>query len=360
MPRANHRVVDIVLWGRVVQPFLQSPFKITLSITQTCNLNCKHCYADCDPERAKDELTVREWVRFVDYLVANDFVSLYIEGGEPLARPGFLKILEHCTPKMMTLLRTNGTLIDRQMAARLKRIGVGRVLVDIMGATAATHDYLTGVDGSFEAACAAVRHLLAAGIETDVLMILNRRNVAELQDYLVLAHQLGVPRAGILRLYPLGRVKARWSELALSLDEQMAALSVLKPPVGLHVMKSWHPTDRNCCWQSAAIDPFGKSIGCAYLREYVDYGNIREMPFLETWEHPLYRELRSGVVEKSCANCESTQGTKGGCRSAAYAFHGRWSAPDPFCTTLNEGVDLRVLPARALPQSTGHSSPPGQ
>jgi radical SAM protein with 4Fe4S-binding SPASM domain len=169
-----------------------------------------------------------------------------------------------------------------------------------------------------------------------------------------------VPRAGILRLYPLGRVKRRWSELALSLDEQMAALGSLKAPAGLQVMKSWHPTDRNCCWQSAAIDPFGKSIGCAYLREYVDYGNIRETPFLDTWEHPLYRELRSGIVEKSCTNCESTQGTKGGCRSAAYAFHGRWSAPDPFCTTLNEGVDLRVLPARTLQHGAGHSRPPGQ
>jgi radical SAM protein with 4Fe4S-binding SPASM domain len=344
----------------VVQPFLQSPFKITLSVTQICNLNCKHCYADCNGGRAREELTTKEWIRFVDYLIANDFISLYIEGGEPLARPGFLKILEYCTPKMMTLLRTNGTLIDRRMAARLKRIGVGRVLVDIMGASAATHDYLTGVDGSFEAACAAVRHLLAVGIETDVLTILNRRNVSELQDYLELAHELGVPRAGILRLYPLGRAKRRWSELALSLDEQMAALGSLKAPAELRVMKSWHPTDRNCCWQSAAIDPFGKSIGCAYLREYVDYGNIREMPFLDTWEHPLYRALRSGMVEKSCANCESTQGTKGGCRSAAYAFNGRWSAPDPFCTTLNEGVDLRVLPARTLQHPAGHSRPPGQ
>ncbi len=361
MARANRWVADFVLRGAVVvQPFLQSPFKITLSITQTCNLNCKHCYANCNRGRANNELTTKEWLRFIDYLVANDFVSLYIEGGEPLARPGFLKILEYCTPKTMTLLRTNGTLIDRRMAARLKRIGVGRVLVDIMGACAGTHDYLTGVDGSFEAACAGVRHLLEAGIATDVLTILNRRNMAELQDYLVLAHKLGVPRAGILRLYPLGRVKTRWSELALSLDEQMAALASLEPPAGLKVMKSWHPTDRNCCWQSAAIDPFGKSIGCAYLREYVDYGNIRDMPFLDTWEHPLYRELRSGAVEKSCADCESSQGTKGGCRSAAYAFHGRWGAPDPFCTTLNEGVDLRVLPPRALQHGSEHSRPPGQ
>src|ERR1044072_1203595 len=92
--RAN-RCFATLLRGALVQPFLQSPFKITLSITQTCNLKCKYCYADCNSARAKDELTTSEGIRFVDYLAANDFVSLYIAGGEPLARPGFLTLLEH-------------------------------------------------------------------------------------------------------------------------------------------------------------------------------------------------------------------------------------------------------------------------
>jgi radical SAM protein with 4Fe4S-binding SPASM domain len=341
-------------------PFLHLPYKVTLSITQTCNLECKYCYADCSGERAVDELTTDEWLRLIDYLVANAFMSVYFEGGEPLKRTDFLQILAHCARRMMTLLRTNGTLIDPDMANRLKVIGVGRVLVDLMGATADTHDHLTGVSGSFVQACAAVQHLLDAGIETDVLTILNRRNVTELQAYLDLASALGVSRAGILRLYPLGRAKARWAELAMSLEEQMAALAALVPPAGLKVMQSWHPNDRNCCWQSAAIDPFGRSIGCAYLREYVDYGNVRAVPFLETWKHPLYRQLRSGTVEKSCPSCESTQGTSGGCRSAAFAFHGRWQAPDPFCSTLNEGVDLRVLPPHLISKGNKRSDPPHQ
>ncbi|RWI85974.1 MAG: radical SAM protein [Mesorhizobium sp.] len=329
-------------------PVLNSPLSITLSITQTCNLECKHCYADCQISEAPAEVTTDEWQRFLDYLVSNDFISVYFEGGEPLFRQDFLQILAHCARRMMTMLRSNGTLINREMAHRLKQIGIGRVLIDLMGARAETHDYFTGVSGSFQKACEAVSYLLEAGIDTDVLTILNRRNMHELQDYLELAHELGVPRAGILRLYPLGRAKYRWGELAMSLQEQMAVLNSLAPPSGLTVMKSWHPNDRNCCWQAAAVDPFGRSIGCAYLREYVNYGNIREVPFLATWEHALYRELRSGVVEKSCPTCDAVEGTRGGCRSAAYAYHGRWGAPDPFCSTLNNGVDLRVLPSRLL------------
>jgi radical SAM protein with 4Fe4S-binding SPASM domain len=94
----------------------------------------------------------------------------------------------------------------------------------------------------------------------------------------------------------------------------------------------------------SAIDPFGQSIGCAYLREYVDFGNVTQMPFIETWNHPLAKQLRAGHVERSCKPCASTQGSHGGCRSTAYAFHGRFDAPDPFDLELNDGVDLTALP----------------
>jgi radical SAM protein with 4Fe4S-binding SPASM domain len=250
---------------------------------------------------------------------------------------------------MMTLVRTNGTLITREGAFHLRDLNVGRVFVDLMGARAPTHDFFTGVAGSFDQTCRAIADLVSVGIPTDMLIILNRRNAPELQDYLQLAHRLGAQRVGILRLYPLGRAKQWWGEFALNLDEQLAALAAIAPPPGLKIMQSWHPNDRNCCWQLATVSPFGDSIGCPYLREYVNYGNIRIMPFLDTWKNdPLYKRLRSGKVEQTCPDCHANDGTNGGCRATAYAFHGRWEAPDPFCPTLNDGVDLRVLPSRLL------------
>ena len=158
------------------------------------------------------------------------------------------------------MVRTHGTLIDEPLARRLKAIDVGIVLVDLWGATAATHDALTGTPGSFERTVAGVRHLVAAGVETHALFILNRRNVHELQAWCDLVGSLAASAAGVLRLYPLGR------------------------------------------------------------------------------------ELRSGRVEGSCSKCSATQGSHGGCRSTAYAFHGRFSAPDPFDLELNHGVDLTSLP----------------
>jgi radical SAM protein with 4Fe4S-binding SPASM domain len=321
------------------------PPKITLSVNETCPLNCLHCYGDCG-SKSRPELSTAEWLTLIDQLAADGVIQFYIEGGDPFHRPDFFTLLERCCSQAMTLVRSGGTTIDAHAARRVRDVGVGRMFIDLMGATAATHEFFTQVPGSFARSCEAVRLLRDAGVAVDVLVILTRQTAGELTALAALAHQLGAERLGVLRLYPLGRAKRRWPDLALSLDEQAAALAALRPPPGLGVMQSWHPRDRNCCWQAAAINAYGDSIGCMYLREYVNFGNIRDVPFLDTWDKdPLYNSLRAGHVEESCPDCSAHSGSDGGCRAAAYAFHGRWTAPDPFCATLNRGTDLRVLPS---------------
>jgi len=330
-------------------PTLASPPKMTLGITEGCPLRCRHCYANCATQQKSGELKIEEWLRLVDQVVNEGVIQFYIEGGEPLAKPGILDLLARCSRDAMTLLRTHGTLIDDTMASALKRGGVGRILVDLMGADAATHDWFTRTPGSFDAACNGISRCIASGLPTDVLVILTRQTAPQLNSLLKLAADLGAERVGILRLYPLGRAKQIWSEIAPSLEEQQASIRALQPPPGVTVMQSWHPNNKNCCWQAAAINAFGRAIGCMYLREYVDFGGVREVRHLDLWNHdPLYRHLRAGQVERGCADCSASQGSSGGCRAAAYAFHGRWTAPDPFDETLNDGVDLRVLPERLL------------
>lgn len=328
---------------------LERPIKVTISYTHTCNLDCRVCYADCSAAHAARELSGETWRRVIDDLLDIGVISVMFEGGEPLHRPDFLGVLAHTARRAYVKLRTNATLVDPALAAALKRAGTGVMLVDLLGASPDTHDALTGSPGSFARSVQGIRALMDAGLPTTVLVILNRANVGELQPILELAHRLGVHRIGVLRPYPLGRMRRAWPDLSLSLEEMTGALAALRVPEGLDVMQSWHPNDANCCWQMAAINARGESVGCLYLRDYVNFGDVAERGLLETWMDPLYRTLREGRVEQSCGTCSASQKSHGGCRSTAYAFLGRWGAPDPFCSTLNNGVDLRVLPA--LPQA---------
>lgn len=333
-------------------PVLDTPPKITIGVTEACPLRCHYCYADCARAPKPGELSAEQWIPLMRGLADQGVIQAYFEGGEPLVKPGFLDILRTVTPLMMTLLRTHGIGLTRDVGLELADIGLGRGLVDLMGADAATHDTASGSPGSFGQSLDAIRHLVAAGIPTDVLVILTTRTAPQLNAVARIAADLGAKRLGVLRLYPLGRARAVWTELALSMEAQTAALASLRVPAGLKIMQSWHPNDHNCCWQAAAINAFGRAIGCMYLRDYVDFGDASVIPYNEIFRtNPLYRSLRSGDVEESCSDCSATQGSHGGCRSAAFAFHGRWTAPDPFDAALNHGVDLTQLPpmrARAL------------
>lgn len=334
-------------------PKLDKPFKLTMCVTATCNMDCKLCYADCNRSEAEmgaPEMSTEEWKGFLDHLIEEDFLHIFIEGGEPFHRPDFEDLLAHIDKKLYIAIRTHAHMIDRARAERLKAYGVGRLYIDLFAAIPEVQDDLTGTPGCYDRVVEGIRNARAVGIKVTILAILSRKNHDHLQRYLDLAKELDCDQVGVLRLYPLGRARKNWAELSLSLDEMMAALNGVKIPTGIQMMQSWHPKDGNCCWQNAAVSPTGDSIGCPYLREYVNYGNVRETSFVETWNHPLYEQLRSNKVEESCPECSATQGTHGGCRSTAFAFHGRFTAPDPYCTTLNKGVDLRVLPQRLLPK----------
>ena len=325
-------------------PELSSPIKTTLSITNTCNLQCRYCYSQCLREPSSCELSTSEWKNLIDQLLDAGVIHLFIEGGEPLCRSDLVEILRYCQRRAMTWVRTNGTLVTPELAHTLKEVGVSTMMVDVHGAREKTHDRIVEQAGSQALALNGVRHLLSAGLSTMMLLVLNRHNFRELQDYVNLAQDIGVSRVGILRLYPLGRARKNWTELSLSLDEMMNAIEAVDLPSGLELMQSWHPNNGNCCYQMSAVNAYGDSIGCPYLRDFVNYGNVREMSFMETWEHPLWRKLRAGKVADGCASCHSTQASIGGCRSTAYAFTGSWDAADPYCENTNKGVDLRALP----------------
>lgn len=328
-------------------PRLDRPFKLTICVTQSCAMDCKLCYADCG-SATKPELTTEQWKSFIDELVENGVLHIFFEGGEPFDRPDFEEILAYASGRLYIAIRTHAVDIDPARAARLKKLGIGRLYVDLFSAQEAVQDELTGRPGSFASTVAGMRNALAAGLKITLLGILSRKNHLHLQDYIALASDLGIDQVGILRLYPLGRARKNWAELSLTLDEMTDALGALRIPDGIQLMQSWHPRNGNCCWQTAAVSPSGDSIGCPYMREYVDYGNITEVPFLETWDHPTYKLVRSSDVESVCPECSATQGSHGGCRATAYAFHGRLTASDPYCVNNNNGVDLRDLPQRKL------------
>lgn len=66
---------------------------LNLVLTYTCNFRCRHCIADCGPER-RETMDGAEAADFIDgFVTAGNVSTLGYTGGEPLLVPGLLKDL---------------------------------------------------------------------------------------------------------------------------------------------------------------------------------------------------------------------------------------------------------------------------
>jgi MoaA/NifB/PqqE/SkfB family radical SAM enzyme len=325
---------------------LDTPIVVGTQVTNTCNLQCKQCYTGCSAAPPAEDMTYREWTDLIDYLADNGVIHLYFEGGDPLLRPDFLDLLRYAQKRFLLWFRTHATTVTPELAREIAQIGLGRVVVDFFGTDAEMHDYLTGVPGSYEKTVRGAELLREQGVPVIPAAIVNRLNLPHLQRYVELGLRLGAEEVGLLRLYPIGAARLNWAELAPKPAEVTAAIAALDVPPGLRMMNGFHPYDANCCWVNAHITSTGDSIGCPYLRGMVNYGNVRQTPFLETWQNPLYRQLRTQEIEDDCTECTTNRmRSPGGCRSSAFTFTGRWDTTDPFCPEMDHGIDVTVLPA---------------
>ncbi len=121
--------------------------------------------------------------------------ALNLTGGEPALNPDLLKLLAYfrrrTAGKELTLLSNGRRFADADLAgAALKAAGSPFVVaVSLHGSTAARHDAISGVRGSFDAAMAGLRNILAlksAGQTLEIRLVLHRRNIKDLKKTLSL------------------------------------------------------------------------------------------------------------------------------------------------------------------------------
>ena len=155
-------------------------FTLQWHITHRCNLRCKHCYQDDYTAFESADALFDVLGQYETLLRENRFKGfLNITGGEPLTHPELFRLLEEAKKRgVTTAVLTNGTLIGRVEAMRLKACGVDYVQVSLDG-TEKTHDAIRG-KGSFARAVSGIHALLAQNIFTDVSFTAQRENKDEL------------------------------------------------------------------------------------------------------------------------------------------------------------------------------------
>ncbi len=350
---------------------------VVWNITRQCNLRCIHCYASAGSAQPANELSTDEGIRLIDDLAKMGAPVILFSGGEPMMRKDLPELAGYAVKKgIRAVISTNGTLITREAAQRLKNIGLSYVGISLDGGQA-INDRFRGVDGAFAAALKGIENSQEAGIKVGLRFTMNRYNVNEIPVLFDLLEEREIPRICFYHLVYAGRGSNLVND-DLSHEQTRAAVDLIMDRTrALHekgkakevLTVDNHADGPYLYLRLRREDPkradkalellmmnegnnSGRGIGCVswdgevhadqFWRHY-SFGNIRKRPFSEIWSdlsNPLMKKLKDKkqYVTGRCAGCRWLDICGGNFRVRAEAVYGDIWAPDPACYLTDEEI----------------------
>ncbi len=320
-----------------------NPTRVEVELTEQCNLKCKFCYNSQNPLISEKIFDV------IELMHEQGVMEVILTGGEPISHPQFVAILDKCCEYFdKVMVQTNGTLIDAEMAKRLKDKGVYGVNVSLHG-NKELHEKLTLVEGSYEQAYNALTQLTSQGVNTVSNFVLTTENISDFPATIKELHDMGVNGMTLTRFTPTG-IGADNAYLSITTDQLVEVLEQADSFLEDCSNKSFYVLLANSvpycalpthlkhyseyCHFGASrfyIDINGNVLMCGMSRLQV--GNILNETFAEMKrKSEIYCNHICGLdVPDYCKKCANFKMCRGGCRAAALACSNRIDGPDPYC-----------------------------
>ncbi len=378
VPRRGLSLVlrSIAEYGITKPQKLVAPFLIVWDSTSMCNLKCKHCYANAG-KLAPEELTTEQRKKMVDELYEAGVVALAISGGEPTIRKDFMEIVKYIHNKgMYVSVASNGTLITKEFAKKLKRACVDYIEISLDHTNPEIHDNFRGVKGAWKKTVEGIKNCVDAGIVTCIATTVTKYNYEDIPKMLELAKKLKVDRFIAFNFIPTRRGKEiidvditpkQREDLMNFLYDKLEENNKLEvfstcpayARISLERVKEGKGKDVTPT-HFAEIPLQGKAIaladfigGCGAGRNYcsIEYngdmqpcvfipikvGNVLKDGFENVWKNSeVLKKLRNReLLKDGCGECEYKY-ICGGCRARAYAYHDDILASDPGCILVEK------------------------
>ena len=331
-------------------------YSISWNLTKRCNLNCDHCYLDANFRGGfrTDELSTDECRRVIDQIAeVNPNAFLILTGGEPLLRPDIYDLIRHAAEKkFMVVLGTNGTLINKNNAEKIKTAGAHGVGISIDSMDASKHNTFRGVPFAWERSMEAFDVLNEVGVDFLVQMSVSDMNYREIPDVVAFAEKAGAIAFNLYFLICTGRGQGNTDISNAAYEEALKLLyeQQMNYKGRLMINSKCAPQYKRVVYENdpdsvytrtysggcpagthySRISPEGNLTPCPFIEETV--GNLKTSSFKDLWQNaPLMVQLRNrNQLEGRCGTCEFSAMCSG-CRARAFAETGNYMAQDPSC-----------------------------
>jgi radical SAM protein with 4Fe4S-binding SPASM domain len=311
------------------------PLSVQLDLTYRCNERCIHCYLDHDDH---GELTTSEVKSLLDEMADAGVFYLTLSGGEIFMRRDFFEILEHARARTFCIrLKTNGVMIRRREAERIRSLGVESVQISIYSHRPEVHEAITKAPGSLKRSILAIRLLREHGIRVDMANVLMVQNARDYLGVKALAAQLGAQFTLDPTITP--RMDGDRSILSLNVDEA-ALREVFRNDLLVGNVEEFCAPPRGPDEEALESLPCSAGHTACYVSPYGDVypcvqfplpcGNVRRAKFADIWRHsPELNEVRSirlrdmpGCSEcvhgATCTRCPGLAFMEGNMRGPSY------------------------------------------
>lgn len=348
--------------------------------TRTCNLKCKHCYMESDAQKYEGELTTEEAKKFIDDLAEFRVPVLLFSGGEPLIRPDFFELAAYAANKgIRPTLSTNGTLITREVAQRIKDIGVGYVGISLDGLRE-VNDEFRGKEGAFQKAMEGIQNCVAVDQRVGLRFTINSHNLKELDNIFDFIEEENINRVCFYHLVYSGRGNQMIAQDVSPEQSRQAMETIVRRTIDFEnrgLEKEILTVDNHCdgvylYLRTLKEDPEkaatikrlismngGNRSGIAFsevdpmgyvhpdqFTQHITFGNVRERKFGDIWtdlSNPIMAGMkdRKPLLKGRCSKCQYLDICNGNFRTRAEAVTGDFWESDPACYLTDEEIGLK-------------------
>jgi putative heme d1 biosynthesis radical SAM protein NirJ1 len=349
---------------------------VVWNCTRTCNLKCKHCYANSDSKTYKEELSTDEAKKFINNLREFKVPVILFSGGEPLLRKDLFELIKYAKEcNIRSTISTNGTLIDKKTAVKLKECGVGYVGISLDGMRE-RHDEFRGSKGAFVSALNGIRNCKEVGQKVGLRFTINKHNYNELEDIFSLIKDEKINRVCFYHLVYSGRGSSMIDEDVSSEQSRKAMDLIIKKTMELgdrvEILTVDNHADAVYLYMTARKKYPNSADNILRLMKFnggnrsgiaianVDYkgevhpdqftakytlGNVKKRNFSDIWSDnssPIITGLRNrkNILKGRCSECKWIDICNGNFRTRAEAVTGDFWASDPACYLTNDEIGV--------------------
>jgi radical SAM protein with 4Fe4S-binding SPASM domain len=320
-------------------------YEIVVGITSKCNFNCKFCYSNSSNKNISS-LSLETIVKIFDQAKELGVQIIAISGGEPLLHDNIFEILEYAKRSCpILMLSTNGFFINKEVAHKLKDIGVDNVQLSIEGREE-VNDELRGIKGAYKNTVFALKYLREEGIDVTITPTIQKENFDNIYYIWDLAKKYNAD-ISIKRMIETGRADVL-ENITPERYKELYDFAIEENKKNQKSRIFIHCDPLRVLYKDQQEINFSRFSGCIAGKAllYIKYngdvypcsklpikcGNIYEKKLKDIFLNS--RELKKLTTRENlkgkCRDCKYNL-ICGGCRASAYAKYNDYMEEDPLC-----------------------------